>query len=93
MKVSRKNISTETPWESIFGYSRAVRIGPYVYISGTTATDKSGNVVGIGDPYTQSIQIMKNIQAALQKGRLSGLFINKKIEFERTENKLAFTNY
>ena len=65
--VSRKNISTETPWESIFGYSRAVRIGPYVYVSGTTATDKSGNLVGIGNPYMQSIQIIKNIQAALQK--------------------------
>jgi enamine deaminase RidA (YjgF/YER057c/UK114 family) len=67
MMVSRKNISTETPWESIFGYSRAVRIGPYVYVSGTTATDKSGNLVGIGNPYMQSIQIIKNIQAALQK--------------------------
>jgi enamine deaminase RidA (YjgF/YER057c/UK114 family) len=67
MKVSRKNISTETPWESIFGYSRVVRIGPYVYVSGTTATDKSGNVVGISNPYTQSIQIIKNIQVALHK--------------------------
>ena len=64
MMVSRKNISTQTPWELIFGYSRAVRIGPYVYVSGTTATDKSGNLVGIGNPYMQSIQIMKNIQAA-----------------------------
>lgn len=59
MTVSRKNISTETPWERIFGYSRIVRVGPYVYVSGTTATDKSGNVVGIGNPYMQSIQIIK----------------------------------
>ena len=67
MTVSRKNISTETPWERIFGYSRIVRVGPYVYVSGTTATDKSGNVVGIGNPYMQSIQIIKNIQTALQR--------------------------
>jgi enamine deaminase RidA (YjgF/YER057c/UK114 family) len=67
MTVSRKNISTETPWEQIFGYSRIVRIGPYVYVSGTTATDKSGNVVGIGNPYMQSIQIIINIQTALQR--------------------------
>jgi enamine deaminase RidA (YjgF/YER057c/UK114 family) len=66
MMVSRKNISTETPWEPIFGYSRIVRAGPYVYVSGTTATDKSGNLVGIGNPYMQSIQIIKNIQTALQ---------------------------
>jgi enamine deaminase RidA (YjgF/YER057c/UK114 family) len=65
--ASRKNISTETPWESIFGYSRVVRVGPYVYVSGTTATDKSGNIIGIGNPYMQSIQIIKNIQTALQK--------------------------
>jgi enamine deaminase RidA (YjgF/YER057c/UK114 family) len=67
MTVSRKNISTETTWESIFGYSRVVRIGPYVYLSGTTATDKSGNVVGIDNPYMQSVQIIKNIQTALQR--------------------------
>ena len=67
MTVSRKNISTETPWEQIFGYSRIARIGPYVYVSGTTATDKSGNVVGIGNPYMQSIQIIINIQTALQR--------------------------
>ena len=67
MTVSRKNISTETTWESIFGYSRVVRIGPYVYVSGTTATDKSGNIVGIGNPYMQSVQIIKNIQTALQR--------------------------
>jgi enamine deaminase RidA (YjgF/YER057c/UK114 family) len=51
----------------MFGYSRVVRIGPYVYVSGTTATDRSGNVVGIDNPYMQSIQIIKNIQAALQR--------------------------
>ena len=67
MMLSRKNISTETPWERIFGYSRIVRVGPYVYVSGTTATDKLGNVVGIGNPYMQSIQIIKNIQTALQR--------------------------
>jgi enamine deaminase RidA (YjgF/YER057c/UK114 family) len=67
MMVLRKNISTETQWDPIFGYSRVVRVGPYVYVSGTTATDKSGNVVAIGNPYIQSIQIIKNIQTALQK--------------------------
>ena len=65
--ASRKNISTETPREPIFGYSRVVRVGPYVYVSGTTATDKSDNIIRIDNPYMQSIQIIKNIQTALQK--------------------------
>jgi enamine deaminase RidA (YjgF/YER057c/UK114 family) len=66
MAMSRKNVSTQTPWEPIFGYSRIVRVGSFVFVSGTTATDKSGNVIGIGNPYEQAVQIIKNIQTALQ---------------------------
>jgi enamine deaminase RidA (YjgF/YER057c/UK114 family) len=64
--VERKNYSSGTRWESIVGYSRAVRLGDAVYISGTTATDKEGAIVGIGNPYIQTIQIIKNIEIALQ---------------------------
>ena len=86
----RENISTGSKWEPILGYSRAVKVGNYVHVSGTTGSGADGKIVGVGDPYAQTVQAIKNLQAGLERAGANlehvvrtRLFVTKISEWEK----------